>query len=222
MLDWFVTILNNTLGSVIATVVVIFCSWILKKVLSKTLGWRWVVASTVASFILIGGALWVYQQVNPNEDSDPVAPSVYRDTASTPPINSDSSTPSKRNPENRRPIPMDTPTPTPIPTLVSSPSAPTLVLSPTIRPDSAVLSVVIDRNLRLTEPLQVQVLSTLITGVDGILIEIHNAVCHNTEHINTKEWIQLHCGYYEETLRQTAYVAAGPGQFSVHPVDLLL
>ena len=63
--------------------------------------------------------------------------------------------------------------------------------------------VVIDRNPRLAEPLDVQVLSTLVTGVDGLSIEIHNAVCNNTEHINTEEWIQLRCGYYEETQGQT-------------------
>ena len=77
------------------------------------------------------------------------------------------------------------------------------MLSPTIRPDGRILLVVIDRNPRLAQPLDVQVLSTLVTGVDGLSVEIHNAVCNNTEHINTWEWVQLRCGYYEETQDQT-------------------
>ena len=51
--------------------------------------------------------------------------------------------------------------------------------------------------------MHVQALSTLVTGVDGLSIEIHNAVCNNTEHINTEEWVQLRCGYDEETQEQT-------------------
>ena len=93
------------------------------------------------------------------------------------------------------------PTATPVPIPVS-PSAPTLALSPTIRPDSRILSVVIDRNQRLAQPFDVQVLSTLVTGSDGLSVEIHNAVCNNTEHINTREWMQLRCGYYEKTQKQ--------------------
>ena len=176
--------------------------------------------------------MWVYQQANTNGDPAPVTPSDYRNTESTPSINSENPTPSKENPEDRRPTPVETPkltpiqasapnhtptpdpaatpiptptpdpTTTPIPTPVSSP-APTLALSPTIRPDSRIFLVVIDRNPRLAEPLHVQVLSTLITGVDGLSIEIHNAVCNNTEYIKTKEWVQLRCGYHEETQEQT-------------------
>ena len=58
--------------------------------------------------------------------------------------------------------------------------------------------------------MHVQALSALVTGADGISVEIHNAVCNNTEHINTKEWIQLRCGYDEETQEQTVieYIVA--------------
>lgn len=104
--------------------------------------------------------------------------------------------------------PTETPAPTLGPTATTtpipmSPPAPTLALAPTIRPDEAILSVVIDRNPRLTKPLDVQALSTLVTGVDGLSVEIHNAVCNNTEHINTNEWAHLRCGYYEETQEQS-------------------
>ena len=100
------------------------------------------------------------------------------------------------------PTPILNPTATPVPIPVSPP-APTLALAPTIRSDGRILLVVIDRNPRLAEPLDVQVLSTLVTGADGLSVEIHNAVCNNTEHINTEEWVQLRCGYYEEKQERT-------------------
>ena len=102
----------------------------------------------------------------------------------------------------QRPTPTLVPTATPVPIPVSTP-VPTLTLSPTIRADGRILLVVIDRNPRLAQPFDVQVLSNLVTGVDGLSVEIHNAVCNNTEHIRTKEWIELRCGYYEETQGQT-------------------
>ena len=114
-----------------------------------------------------------------------------------------------------RPHPTQRPTLTPVPTATPvpmpvSPAAPTLALSPTIRADGRVLLVVIDRYPRLAYPLDVQVLSTLVTGVDGLSVEIHNAVCNNTEHINTGEWVQLRCGYDEGTQEQTVieYITA--------------
>lgn len=63
--------------------------------------------------------------------------------------------------------------------------------------------VVIDRDAHSAQPFDVQVLSNLVTGVDGLSVEIHNAVCNNTEHIRTEEWIELRCGYDEEAQEQT-------------------
>lgn len=106
------------------------------------------------------------------------------------------------------PDPTSTPTPTLSPTATTiptplSPPAPTLAFLSAVRPGGAIISVVIDRNPHLAEPLWVQTLSTLVTGVDGLSVEVHNAVCNNTEYINTKEWVQLRCGYDNKEQKQT-------------------
>ena len=118
------------------------------------------------------------------------------------PIHTPTSGPTVTPHPTQGPTPTLGPTETVVPIPVSPP-APTLALSPTVRPDGRILLVVIDRNPRLAQPLDIQVLSTLVTGVDGLSVEIHNAVCNNTEHINTWGWVQLRCGYYEETQEQT-------------------
>ena len=181
--------------------------------------WRWIVVLAVP-LLLVGGSLWIYQQANPNGDPAQATPDAHQNATPTPSVNSENSAPSQGNPEDRLPTPIQTPKLTPVPTstpihtptpdptatpisIPVSPPAPTLALAPTIRPDKAILSVVIDRNPHSARPLHVQALSTLVTGADGLSVEIHNAVCNNTEHINTKEWLQLRCGYDEETKEQT-------------------
>ena len=227
MPHWLIAVLISALGSMLGTAAITICVWALKKEFPKTLGWRWAIVSAVVCFILVGAGFLIYQQANRNGDPAQVTPTASQNTTLTPSDNSDIPTPLKAKPEDRRPtpiqtpmltlVPTSTPTPTPIlgPTATPvpipvSPPAPTLALSPTIRPDNAILSVVIDRNPRLAETLHVQALSALVTGADGISVEIHNAVCNNTEHINTKEWIQLRCGYDEETQEQTVieYIVA--------------
>ena len=225
MPDWLITILTSALGSALVMAASAICKWILKKAFSKEIEWSWVIVLTSVSF-LVGIGFLIYQQANPNGDLAQVTPTAHQNVPSTPSDNSDS-VPSKANPEERRPTPIHTPRLTPVPTstpthtstpdptatpapIPVSPPAATLALSPTIRPDKAILSVVIDRNPHSARPLHVQTLSTLVTGADGLSVEIHNAVCNNTEHINTKEWVQLRCGYYEETQEQTVieYIVA--------------
>ena len=102
----------------------------------------------------------------------------------------------------QEPAPTTSPTATPVPIPASTP-VPTLTLSPTILPEKEILSVVIYRYSDRAQPFDVQVLSDLVTGVDGLSVEIHNAVCNNTERIHTLEYIELRCGYYKETREQT-------------------
>ena len=238
MPEWLITVLLSALGSVLGTAAFVVCKWILKRAFFERLDWRWAIVAAGVSFALTGAGLLIYQQTNksgyPAQASQ--VPHQNATPTFTPPSNSDNPDPSRANPEDRRPTPVQTPkptllptstptptstltpiatldpTPTPIPTpdatampipIPLSPPAPTLALSPTIRPDRAIISVVVDRNPHSTKPLQVQALSTLVTGTDGLSVEVHNAVCNNTEHITTKEWIQLHCGYDEEEQRQT-------------------
>ena len=240
MPDWLTGLLVSTLGSMLGTTASATCIWILKKAFSKTLAWRWVLISTVVSFILVGTSFLIYQQANSNGDPDQVTPIAHQNVTPNASDNSDNPTPSKANLEDLQPTPTQTPKPTPVPTSTpihtptpeptatltpmpdptqtpipiptptatpvpapATPPAPTLALAPTIRPDGRILLVVIDRNPRLAEPLDVQALSALVTGANGLSVEIHNAVCNNTEHINTEEWVQLHCGYYEETQKQS-------------------
>ena len=220
MPDWSITVLIGALGSVLGTTASTICKWILKKAFSKTLEWKWVIISTVASFILVGSGFLIYQQTNRNGDPAQVRQVSHQNATPTPSINSDNPAPSNVNPDGRRPTPIQTPKLTPVPASTSpptptlhptatpipipvSPPAPTLALSPTIRPGDKILSVVVDRNPNSTQPFHVQVLSALVTGADGISIEIHNATCNNNEHITTKEWTQFRCGYDKETQRQT-------------------
>ena len=189
-----------------------------KKVFFKKATSRWTV-TLVVLFLLTGG-WWAYLQVRPDGDPAQVTPATHQNATPTPSDNSDNPAPAESNQEDRQPtliqtptlMPVPTPTQTPTPTLhllpttipiPVSPPAPTLALSPTIQPDDEILSVVVDRNPHSAQPFHVQVLSALITGADGLLIEIHNATCNNIEHITTKEWIQLRCGYDKETQTQT-------------------
>ena len=183
---------------------------LLNKAFSKKTIWKWIVAFVVSS--LIAGSLWTYQQLNPNGDPAQVTSAAHQNATLTPSDNSDNPAPAKANPEDRQPTLIQTPTQTPTPTLhlppttipiPVSPPAPTLALSPTIQPDDEILSVVVDRNPHLADSFDVQVLSALITGADGLSIEIHNATCNNTKHITTEEWTPLRCGYDEETQTQT-------------------
>ena len=224
MWDWDITTVAPIISAIPALAQML--GWAVKarsslspKAFFKTMPWKRMAFLAVLPFVVIG-SLWIYQQINPNGDPAQATPAAHQNATPTASDTSDNPAPAKASPEDRQItliqiptlMPFPTPTQPPTPTLdllpktipiPISPPAPTLALSPTIRPGDKILSVVVDRTPNSAQPFHVQVLSALVTGADGISIEIHNATCNNNEHITTKEWTQFRCGYDKETQRQT-------------------